>query len=318
MNNNDLKVLQNAVLFSLTRRAWSNRKQVEKAKLPPELRSNKTNTTKELLISPELDAISKHLNTAYAWSLARSMSPRASDGDADGGNGALRKGIYFVRRTELANFETFLSEANAKLTGELIPAFLATYDDRREAMRRPIADGGLGDLFDARDYPKGEALRSMFGIQWTWLALGVPDDLPAVIRERENEKLRASFVEAQEQITLALRGGFRELIDHAVERLTVAPGEKPKIFRDSLVENFKEFFETFNARNMMEDNDLEKLVNQAKTVIGSLGNDTKTAAEALRNSPDMREETIAKFAQLNATLDTMVIEKPARRFNFAA
>lgn len=325
-SNSDLKVLQNAVLFSLTRRAWSNRKQVNRSQIlirgtdgaANTAASNRTNTTKDLLVSPELEAINKHLNVAYTWSLQRSMSPRSKDASDEGGNGALRKGIYFVRRTVLGEFEAFLKAANDKLTGELIPRFLASYDERREAMRRPDKEGGLGDLFDARDYPKADALRSAFGIQWTWLALGVPDDLPDVIRQRENEKLRASFLEAQEEITLALRGGFRELIAHATERLTSAPGEKPKIFRDSLVENFNEFFATFNARNMMEDADLERLVTQARQVISGLGSDAKNAAETLRNSPDTRQATIAQFATLNATLDAMTIEKPSRKFDWSA
>jgi hypothetical protein len=39
------------------------------------------------------------------------------------------------------------------------------------------------------------------------------DDLPEEIRTRENQKLRESFEQAQEEIRYALRAGFKDLVD---------------------------------------------------------------------------------------------------------
>jgi len=108
------------------------------------------------------------------------------------------------------------------------------------------------------------------------------------------------------------------MVDHAIDRLTVKDGAKPKIFRESLVTNFRAFFDTFNARNLMEDAELEALVNQAKAVVNGLPRDASEAADSLRTSPDIRTTVVAQFSALNAQLDTLVIEKPIRRFDLEA
>ncbi len=99
---------------------------------------------------------------------------------------------------------------------------------------------------------------------------------------------------------------FREMVSHAVDRLKVEPGEKPKVFKASLVENFNTFFSTFQHRNLMEDGELQSIVDQAKAIL----KDVK--ADKLRTSASLRNNTAAAFSGVKAALDKLIQDAPGR------
>lgn len=293
MNTAEIAILRNSMLFSLTRRAWSNRRQADKSKIVTTADKSKLNLTKQLLVSAELDAITDHMNEVYNWCMGRAMPS------------ATRRGIYFVRRDMVAEFEAALETALTKLQTELVPAFLRNYLGQCEEMRTK-----LGDFFDERDYPGVDVIEASFSIEWSWLALSVPNELPEEVREREVAKLRQSYADAQTEIRQALRTGFKDLVDHAVERLTPATDGTPKVFRNSLINNFNEFFDTFHARNLMDDAELAGAVSQARQILSGIN------PEALRTSDDIRQQVIAGFQQVAALTDGLVVvSQNARRFS---
>lgn len=299
--HSDITILRQAMLFSLTRRVWSNRQQADKVHIQTTGDKKKLNLTKQLLNSPELDAINEHLNEVYKWSLNRAMPSTT-----------IRRGIYFVKQTMISEFEARLIAAQRKLRDVLVPAFIRTYPLCVLAMRQPAAEGGLGDLFEETDYPSIEELSKpdVFSIEWSWLALSVPDELPEEVREREVKKLRDSFKQAQEEIRWALREAFKQLVDHAVERLTPGPDGKVKEFRNSLVTNFEDFFDTFHARDLMDDAELQQVVAQAREIVRGLPDPKK-----LRQQADLQYDTAKSFAKVGKVLDTMVATKPTRLFD---
>jgi len=294
----DVAVLRNATLFSLTRNAWSNYRKADKSKITvtgsathesggssSDTAANRVNVTKKLIESAELDAVRKYMNDMYGWCLARSMPSTA-----------IRRGIYFVKNDQVLSFEDKLAEAQAQLRDVVVPAFLAKYEDAKEAAKKPASEGGLGELYNEDDYPTVDDLRGMFGLKWSWLQLGVPDELPDAVRGREVAKLKESFLEAQEEIRFALREGFKDLVSHAIDRLTPGPDGKRKIFCESTFEKFTEFFETFNARNLLEDEELEAVVAQAKEIVAGL------SVDDLRNEESRRLLALIKSNQKKAQI----------------
>jgi Flp pilus assembly CpaF family ATPase len=97
-----------------------------------------------------------------------------------------------------------------------------------------------------------------------------------------------------------------------VERLTPEAGGKQKVFRDTVVTNFNDFFETFNARNMLNDAELEAMVTQAKEVLSGVKD-----MKSLRDDAKLREGLVAKFAEVNTVMDTLIADAPSRRFDFS-
>lgn len=293
----EVNILRNAMLFSLTTHSWRNRRQADSTKITADCDAKKLNTTKRLMESEKFDALHKHLNLTYNWCLSRAMFS------------CIRRGVYFVKRTMVPEFEAYLDEANKQLREKFVPEFVAEYQACKEKSKLPAYQGGLGVLYDEADYPTTEALTAMFSFEWSWLALSVPDELPEEVRVRECAKLRESFFDAQTEVRFALREGFKGIIDNALELLETKPGEKPRRFTDATVGTFEKFFETFNARNMMEDKELETVVAEARKVIGGI-----TDTKSLRDSETLRQATAKQFEKVGKVLSKLVAERPTRRF----
>jgi hypothetical protein len=314
----DIQILRNAMLFSLTRHAWSNRCKVGNDRLKTDevdelgavstrKVTKRVNATKQLIMCEAYENITNHLNEVYSWCLGRSMMATG-----------ISRGVYFVRRDMAEAFEEKLEAANTRLREELVPTFIAQYEKSKEDAKRPVNDsepekGGLGSLYNEGDYPTTELLRASFGMEHSWFALSVPDELPEEIRSRENQKLKDQFANAQTEILYALREGFKGLVEHAIERLHVKAGEKPKIFRaDGMVEGFMEFFETFGARNLMDDAQLEEVVAQAKDIVQQFAPNIQN----VKTSISLRNGVAEQLTGLAITLDALIKDKPSRKFDF--
>jgi hypothetical protein len=59
-----------------------------------------------------------------------------------------------------------------------------------------------------------------------------------------------------------------KLVSHLTERLSGQEDGKPKVFRDSAIDNLREFFERFRHLNIRSDEQLDALVNQAQESSG--------------------------------------------------
>lgn len=226
----------------------------------------------------------------------------------------IKEGLFVVRKDLVQDFEDDLRATLDRLQSTYIPEVLADYPlAKQRAEQTPVKQGGLGPLYREADYPTAQDFVSCFGLEWQWLALGIPEDLPAALRAEAQQKLETQFAEAAEEVKNALRESFGELIAHATDKLKpAAPGEKSAVFRDSLIGNISQFIESFNARNLMNDSDLAALVNQAKTVLTGLNPDR------LRKYANVREATREQFAQIQAQLDTMLTVPKSRKFDLSS
>lgn len=224
----------------------------------------------------------------------------------------IKEGLFVLKNELVESFEDELEKAAKTLREEYIPLIEMEYDAMKDrAKDTPVKEGGLGPLYKETDYTDAQKFANMFGLEWQWLALGVPEDLPAKLREKAAEKLESQFAEAAEEVKNALRVSFQELIAHATDKLTVKPGEKAPTFRDSLIGNIAQFCEVFEARNLMSDDALQSLVGQAKQVL------TGMEPDKLRKEADVRVEAARAFATIQAELDKMIVLKPTRQFDLS-
>lgn len=224
----------------------------------------------------------------------------------------IKEGLYVVGNGMIDEIESRLKKANQRLRDEYIPALIADYPEAKQrAKDMPVKKGGLGPLYDDNDYPEAEDLAKAFGFDWQWMALGIPDDLPEALKREQQEKMEKKFSEAAEEIAVALRASFQELIAHATEKLTPSDDGKPKVFRDSMIENIQAFIDVFAARNIMNDAELAELVNRAQDVL--IGIDVKK----VRKDEAMRTTVKQGFDEIKAKLDTLVETRKSRRFDFS-
>lgn len=170
------------------------------------------------------------------------------------------RGVAFVPLDLVARVDARLKE----IAGDLAAAAEEIWRGWQPLKREAQAE--LGPLYDETDYPSD--VRKVYALKWTWLNIAAPaesmkDFAPAAYEEGK-AKFLATMEEARGLAVAALREEFAEFVNRAVDRL-----ESGKIFRDTLVGNFTEFFETFKARNVWDDAALTELVEQAKKALGN-------------------------------------------------
>lgn len=312
---------RNAVFFSLSVRKWGNRAKVkDEAKLREylallnakdgetvQLQSNGesvsapvTKTTKPLVRSDKLDELNRFLSETKSNLCGPFGKANPSK---------IKDGLFVVSKALVQEFEDTLNGALKEMRDKYLPAFLDDYQPAKDRARNdPVKQGGLGPLYNEGDYPLSGELAQLFGLEWQWLALGVPEDLPAALRAQAAEKLEKQFTEAAEEVKTALRASFAELIGHAVERLAPNEDGKPKVFRDSMIGNIQQFIDVFTARNIMNDTELQQLVDKAQEIL------VEANPDSLRKDMTVRDTIKKKFEEVKAILDPMIETKKSRKF----
>lgn len=249
--------------------------------------------SKQLIDSPEYDAIDKYLYTTKQWIKARSVPS------------FFQEGCFLLREVMVEPVEAYLAERRPGLDA-LISAFQDAYPGQVATARALLEPDGQ---FNIGDYPATESLPSKFGWTRRWIEFRTPDRLPAAVRAQQIAEMENMWSEAAESVTLALREAFKSLVSHAVEKLTPGPDGKKKVFRDSLVSNISEFLETFQNRNVTNDTELARLVEKARAVMTGVSD-----AQVLRDNESVREAIRLQFARMSGELETMVAVRPGRRF----
>ena len=97
------------------------------------------------------------------------------------------------------------------------------------------------------------------------------------------------------------------LVAHLSERLSGAEDGKPKIFRDSAINNLSEFFDRFRSLSVRSNEDLDNLVAQAQSVIRGV------APQALRDDGSLRGQIANQLSSVQASLDGWMVDRPRRR-----
>ncbi len=103
-----------------------------------------------------------------------------------------------------------------------------------------------------------------------------------------------------------MRAILQEMVTHTIERLTPTPDGKQKIFKKSMIGNIKEFLDSFSDRNITDDAELEKLVEQMRGIMAG------KSADALRGDDAMRKDVADKMASVKTAMDAMLTDKPNR------
>lgn len=216
----------------------------------------------------------------------------------------LRGGMHLVPIDLIESVDAKLQEF-ATERADRVTKFMAVYDDMVEA-----AKDRLKSQYNPADYPRADAVREKFYLQHEYVTLGVPGKLKAVsahIFQQEKDKAEQKWREAAGEIQVALRQAMSDLVGYMVDRLTPKPDGSRKILREEGVEKLTKFIETFKARNITDDAELQTLVEQARQIID--GRDV----ESLRKNDALRSELAGQFSELKTTLDGMLATAPRRR-----
>ena len=283
-----------SVLLLMRLSKAGNRRKVESGLVQVDADKEVISVNKMLLECPELNAISTLDGQIRQWVYARSLP-----------SGVLKEGVYRLPLSLVDEVDAGLKDFDNQRK-EKIEAFLFVYPAQIDMARMR-----LRALYNATDYPPVSQMREAFDFQWRYLTLDVPETINNLLVKEQREKAEADLAVEMDEIRLALRSAFAELISHAASALSPGPENKPKVFRDSLVDNLDQFFRYFDARNLSGDNALADLVERARAVMRGVTPDD------LRKDLSTRQLVQQTMEQVKKTITEGAMLKPTRRFTMA-
>ncbi|WP_397570409.1 hypothetical protein [Schlesneria sp. T3-172] len=210
-------------------------------------------------------------------------------------------GLRLIRQADVASFDRQMTAFRTELD-EAVDILNRHFDELRASARER-----LGSLYDPSDYPL--TFRGLFGIMWDYPSVEPPEYLRRLspkLYEQECQRVTSRFNEAVQLAEEAFVAELNRLVNHLAERLSGQEDGKPKVFRDSAVENLRDFFSRFQQLNIRSNGDLDQLVEQAQRILGGV------EPQQLRDSENRRQQVASQLAGVQATLDGLMVDRPRR------
>ena len=289
-------LLSKAVIVSFKTGRFGNTKRVGKGEVEITVNGDKLDqdalkTNKELLDSKELQAIGSFDAKTRVKLLTYCLPSYVDDG------------YYFLPISLIETVNDYLARRQTE-RAYLVNDFLAIYPAKRDNARLR-----LGPLFRSTDYPSEDDVRRTFTWTVRYISFSVPSSLSEIsadlFREetrRQEEMWESAAREVEAGLTEALAG----LVEHAIGKLSFQVNGKPQVFRDSMVENFNEFLNLFDRRNLTSNASLTALAGQARQLMAGVDPST------LRNNLGARERIREGFVGIQQTMDSMLVDRPVR------
>lgn len=210
-------------------------------------------------------------------------------------------GVRLIRQDDIQDFDRQLLRFQRELEAAVEQL------DWNFGELRSSAQDRLGDLYNPNDYPV--SLRDEFGVTWEYPSVDVPEYLRQLnpkLYEQECQRIQSRFNEAVELAEQAFLDELAKLVGHLTERLAGSDDGKPKIFRDSAVENLSQFFDRFRHLNIRSNTQLDELVTQTQRIIQGV------RPQQLRENNSLRQQIGRQMANVQASLDGLLVDRPRR------
>jgi hypothetical protein len=210
-------------------------------------------------------------------------------------------GIRLIRQDRIDEFTAQVREFQEELAEAAKTLDLHYHELKATARQR------LGSLFNEGDYP--ESLARAFAIGCDFPSVEPPEYLQQLnpqLYEQECQRMQERFSEAVRLAEQAFTAELAKLVSHLTERLTGQEDGKPKVFRDTAIENLAEFFQRFRDLNVRSNDQLDRLVADAQRVIRGV------EPQALRDNAGLRQHVATEMSRVQSVLDGLLVDRPRR------
>ena len=210
-------------------------------------------------------------------------------------------GVRLIRQGKIDAFAAQMREFQEELA-EAVQALDRNYYELKATARQR-----LGSLYNGDDYPA--SLSGLIEISFDFPSVEPPDYLQQLnpqLYEEECQRVQSRFDEAVRLAEEAFTAELAKLISHLTERLSGTDDNRPKIFRDSAIENLSDFFQRFRELNVRSSEQLDQLVSQAQRVIRGV------EPQDLRDNQGLRQHVATEMSRVSSVLDGMLVDRPRR------
>jgi hypothetical protein len=176
----------------------------------------------------------------------------------------------------------------------LVDDFLNNYKDLKDNAKR-----FLNDLYDETDYPPQDILAKKFSMDLAIFPVPSTDFRVAI----GDEELAEIQKDVERRVMDAQNHAMQDLWDRLykqVEHMTEKLSDPKAIFRDSMVDNARELCSLLPRLNFTDDPNLENLRQQVEANIA------RHHPDALRNDPDLRQDTAAEAKAIMEKMKTFM------------
>jgi len=296
-------VFERAIVLSLSLHSLGVYRKGDLSQMQTDADRSLLTLTKRILVCPELKAIESYLEETRRYVAAQAIV-----------NVLLRPGLYLVPLDSVKSLDAYLLQRIDGLP-PLVEAFLQSYDTRKAE-----AECRLKSQAKAHDYPSAEGVRRAFGIEVSYLAFSVPQQLEHLshaLFTREQEKAQANVIEMAARIEDVLVVSTRKLVDHLVERLSDAEDGQPKRFwvargaeKLTLIDRAREFFQLLKTKNVVESQAIHELADLGQQLLDGVD------VDSLRDSEALRAHIRQQFEVVQEQLAALRVTAPVRALRF--
>lgn len=210
-------------------------------------------------------------------------------------------GIRLIRQQDVSAVQVQLTTLKAELT-EAVEQLEQQFDAMKATARER-----LGSLFNPTDYP--DSLRSLFDVTWEFPNVEPPSYLQQLspdLYRQESQRVSARFDEAVQLAETAFIEEMSRLVSHLTERINGSDDGQPKVFRDTAIENIREFFQRFRELNVHSSDQLDQLVEQSQRILSGV------EPQALRDTAQLRQRVAGELSAVQSVLDGLLVDRPRR------
>jgi hypothetical protein len=210
-------------------------------------------------------------------------------------------GIRLIRQQDVSAVQVQLTTLKAEL-GEAVEQL----DQQFEALKATARER-LGSLFNPTDYP--DSLRRLFDVTWEFPNVEPPSYLQQLspdLYRQESQRVSARFDEAVQLAEAAFIEEMSRLVSHLTERISGSEDGQPRVFRDSAIENIREFFQRFRELNVHSNEQLDQLIEQLQRILSGV------EPQALRDTAQLRRRVAGELSAVQSVLDGLMVDRPRR------
>jgi hypothetical protein len=288
-------LMDNAVLLSVSFHRFGTKKTVGSDEVETDADRKMIHVCKDLFESDRYDDIVTHDGKTSKY-IKRLTS----------GAPFLRAGVSMLGVSLVTDVDSYLKERASERRG-LVGLFLDQLP-----LCKASAQTRLGSLFNSADYPSAEKVEGAFWVDWSFLEFHTPGKLRGINPEiwaAQKAKLESAVQSAADECMIMLRAEAAGVFGKMIERLSPDDSGKRKKFHDTLTENVHQFLDTFKDRNITNDQELARLVEDVRAVMKGVD------ASHLRDSDSLRVKVSGQVGAIMGKLDGMLVDRPKRRIN---